>query len=186
MSENTIAPPLEAEISADLLDALTRPSFRPLREFWEHCNGNPNIRSEARLVEFDERGLVSDDKIPDSAARGQKSRFSVKVDAITSAPSRQGTRRLLLLQNLTPAWVKALHEQWNVPLDFFLSHVEYSDWYTLQNIQAHLPVLCSVPPEHLRIQFVVAREIDVDDDRECGQDDKLSKSIILFILWRFL
>lgn len=133
--------------------------FGPLRDFVDHCQTQGDrVKSEANLVTFNDDGYIVN-----GPSRVEARNFD-------TACSGTGSRRLLLLQNLTPDWIAALRKSkdWSPPLDFFLSHVEASDWFSLLHIPEHLPTLSSVESKHLRLQFIVTREMKIDKkDSRC-------------------
>ncbi|KAF2648034.1 hypothetical protein K491DRAFT_763330 [Lophiostoma macrostomum CBS 122681] len=155
----------------NFIDSLKLPQedvFNPMRQFLERNHANSQARYEARLVAFNTEGHID---IAASGGRDSENKrgedYAITVDEFRHRHRESDQPRLLLLQNMTPEWIKTLHEGWNVPLDFFLAHVENSDWYTLQEIPDQLPMLHSVAPTHVRIQYIVTREWDrLEEDTE--------------------
>jgi hypothetical protein len=159
----------------DFINSLNLPQediLNPLRKFLEHNYAKQQDKSEARLVAFDAQGHI--DAQASGGKQGEKKRgddYSITAEEFSQRHEEPHQPCLLLLQNLTPNWIKLLHNSvgWNVPLDFFLAHVENSDWYTLQNIPEQLPILHSVAPTHIRVQYVVTREWERLDAEKKGK-----------------
>lgn len=129
------------------------PTFAPLHKFL--TDDNDELKCEIMMVEFE---------------AGQKLKVSTRevktIEELADLLKEDVGHRLFLVQNLVPKVVKLLGGHWEVPADFFLAHLENSNWYSLQNIPENLPTLSSIHPGHVRFQFIGPREFDGDGSRE--------------------
>jgi hypothetical protein len=129
------------------------PIFNPVQNFTETFLNDPQLEGldfKARIIEFSEGNRIKNEE-----------NFSKEQAGGLEKALKEEGRKLLLVENLTPKVVNLLHDNWKIPFDFFISHVENSDWYDLPNIQEHLPHLRSVRQNHIRFQFIGTREFDL-------------------------
>jgi hypothetical protein len=141
------------------LTARDVPTFQPLKDFLR--DGNDNLPSEITLLEFGE--VHGTEKKIKSETIDPKRPEDIKT--LEAALKRDDGHQLLLVENLTPTMTSLLGTHWKIPPDFFLAHLENSNWYSMQNIPQNLPGLSSVQSldKFVRLQFVGPREIEISD-----------------------
>jgi hypothetical protein len=123
--------------------------------------------STAKLVKFDTNNCIQDSDITEGS---RPSEFNFK--STEGEPEDQARRQLLLVENITSEWSECLINEWKVPLEMFESHLENSDWYSLQRIENHLPVLRSVSPTYVRFRFVATREVTIAKTSDTSEPGK--------------
>lgn len=135
------------------------PTFTPLHKFLLEAHPRP---CKITLVEFkeDNRGEHRHEKIPSSELEKE----------LMELEKTEG-HRLLLIEDLCPTVITMLGRYWGVPPDFFLAHLENSNWYSLQNIPQNLPGLSSVQSldGYVRFQFIGPREFEIENPPEKPQ-----------------
>jgi len=109
-----------------------------------------NTASKIDIIEFEENGEI-------------ELYNNIPFDALQTRLTLNADRpQLLLIENITPGVITFLGDNWGIPPDFFLAHLENSNWYSLQNIPQNLPALRSVYQNYVRFQFVGPREFEVE------------------------
>jgi len=152
------------------LTARDVPTFQPLEDFLR--KGNDSLACEITLLEFE--GIYSHENKgnEDNEATTKKIKSqnidpkrSKDMDVLEKALRREDGHQLFLVENLTPTITSLLGTHWNIPLDFFLAHLENSNWYNMDNIPQNLPGLSSVQSldKFVRFQFIGPREIEISD-----------------------
>jgi hypothetical protein len=127
------------------------PTFAPLKNFLNK-SGHETKASKLDLIEFDQNGQPSYNL--DLKFKDLQSRLSLGLN--------EDKHQLLLIENVTRDVITFLGENWQIPPDFFLAHLENSNWYSLQNIPQNLPSLQSVQQDFVRFQFIGPREFIID------------------------
>jgi hypothetical protein len=146
----------------ELVDWTTQkmPTFAPLKRFLASA---PAAKPTMSLITFPSR---NDGGAPHYRTDGLTVEGLKKIVDTESMEQHQ----LLLVQNITPDVVRLLGDKWKIPPDFFLSHLENSNWYSLWNIQQNLPTLRSVCQSYVRFQFIGPREVETE--RTVDEDGK--------------
>lgn len=69
--------------------------------------------------------------------------------------------QLCIIENVTPGVLALLGGYWKVDPQFFLDHLDSSEWYRLREIEDHLPALISVQEQshHVHFRFIGPREV---------------------------
>lgn len=150
------------------------PTFVPLYKFIHE--GKDELDCKITLVEFeDDHPKLDQSKKDEKKIEPRKIEKSALENELKRLEEREG-HRLLLVENLTPSVITLLGKYWKVPPDFFLAHLENSNWYNLLNIPQNLPGLSSVQSldGYVRFQFIGPREFEID-----GASDPKPPGIIL-------
>jgi hypothetical protein len=154
----------------ELVELITQgiPTFEPLHKFL--LDANDNLPCEITLLEFEE-SQGHEPQVSEGRQETTKKIKSQNIDPkcqeelLVNVLQRTDGHQLLLVENLTPTVTSLLGTYWNVPPDFFLAHLENSNWYNMQNIPQNLPGLSSVQSldGFVRFQFIGPREIEIKD-----------------------
>jgi hypothetical protein len=138
------------------------PTFVPLQNFLR--DGKNELDCKITLVEFeDDNPKLDEPKKEEKTIEPRKIEKSALENELKKSEQTEG-HRLLLVENLTPNVITLLGKYWKVPPDFFLAHLENSNWYNLLNIPQNLPGLSSVQSldGYVRFQFIGPREFEID------------------------
>jgi hypothetical protein len=138
------------------------PTFVPLHNFL--LGDGDKLNCKITLVEFeDDNPKLHEAKKEEKRIEPRKIEKSALENELKELEQTEG-HRLLLVENLTPDVITFLGEYWKVPPDFFLAHLENSNWYNLLNIPQNLPGLSSVQSldGYVRFQFIGPREFEID------------------------
>jgi Mg2+ and Co2+ transporter CorA len=153
------------------------PTFKPLHQFL--LDGNDNLNCEITLLTLHENG-GSENQASEGCPETSKNFKSQVIDSkdeehLVKVLKQTGGHQLLLVENLTPSVTSLLGTHWKVPPDFFLAHLENSNWYRMQNIPENLPGLSSVQSldGFVRFQFVGPREIEIEDSMRSQSGGKV-------------
>jgi hypothetical protein len=139
------------------------PTFVPLHKFL--LDGDDKLDCKITLVEFEDDNPKLDElKKREKRIEPRKIEKAALESELKKLEQTEG-HRLLLVENLTPNVITLLGEHWKVPPDFFLAHLENSNWYNLLNIPQNLPGLSSVQSldGYVRFQFIGPRELEITD-----------------------
>jgi hypothetical protein len=131
---------------------------------------SPEIQCKTNLVKL---AKFKDTNNPDQSSKKEHSNNLIDFeDLAANLEDDRENRKLFLLENITPNVVALFGAHWHVPPDFFLAHLENSNWYEMQNVQENLPALRSVQSErnYLRFQFIGPREFTRNPD--CQRESK--------------
>lgn len=162
------------------------PIFEPLRKLREllhvptsatPTSGNELPLTKIKLVTFDKKNCmeISEKDLPECKSH-------VRMTRVKKEKPKE--RSLLLVQNITIEWVWLLHVRWGVSLEFFLSHLEHSDWYNMNNVQQVLPALRSVQWQRktdICFPFIATREIEIktsSGNQNAGQSSVLQTKFL--------
>jgi hypothetical protein len=139
-----------------------KPTFVPLYKFL--LGGDNKLDCKITLVEFEDDNPKLDEPKEEKRIEPRKIEKSALENELKKLEQTDG-HRLLLVENLTPNVITLLGEHWKVPPDFFLAHLENSNWYNLLNIPQNLPSLSSVQSldRYVRLQFIGPREFEIAD-----------------------
>ena len=129
------------------------PTFVPLHKFL--LEGDNRLDCKITLVEFEDDSPKLGEPKQEKRIEPRKVEISALGNELKKLELTEG-HRLLLVENLTPKVITLLGEHWKVPPDFFLAHLENSNWYNLLNIPQNLPGLSSVqsPDGYVRLHFI--------------------------------
>jgi hypothetical protein len=131
------------------------PTFGPLNQFLNTPGEHHNLECKITSIRFKYRSTLHRE-CPINLKK-KATDYSTKWNDLEQWLG-EDCHQILLIENLTPCVLNVLGEKWEVSPEFFLSHLENSDWYKEQNIAEHLPALRSVDQSHIRFQFVAPRE----------------------------
>jgi hypothetical protein len=133
------------------------PTFKPLHDFLEEPEKKHHkLRCSITIIKFSKDNAPWTE-ISIGLQKGAAD-YDKNLKTLQGVLKEEGTPRLLLVENITPAVLTLLGSEWKVSPEYFCSHLENSNWYEEQNIAEHLPALRSVPQGYLRFQFIGARE----------------------------
>lgn len=145
------------------------PTFAPLDLFLKPDGQHHNLECEITSIQFE-----------DGKPLGKEGPITLKksgVDSVSNIATLEkwlegDCQQMLLIENLTPCVLNMLGGTWKVSPEFFLSHLENSDWYKEQNIAEHLPSLRSARQSHIRFQFVAPREYIINGTSNAQESRK--------------
>jgi hypothetical protein len=157
--------------TSDFEDYNTRPKLGRKSNEEIHCRTiSSKIECKTNLVKLTR---LKGANIPDQSEKADHSNDLIDFeDLAANLGDDDNNRKLFLLENITPKVVALFGGHWHVPPDFFLAHLENSNWYEMQNVQENLPALRSVQSErnYLRFQFIGPREFTKNPN--CEGDTK--------------
>ncbi|KUJ17422.1 uncharacterized protein LY89DRAFT_684469 [Mollisia scopiformis] len=142
------------------------PTFAPLHKFLL-SEASDNITCKISLIDFDEDHHTGEEQGQHPNTQKKEKTIepqTIKPESLEDLLKQPATHRLLLVENLTRNVIILLGTYWNVPPDFFLAHLENSNWYSLQNIPQILPGLSSIQSfdGYVRFQFIGPREFEIE------------------------
>jgi hypothetical protein len=146
------------------------PTFTPLAKFLRNSVEDPKkwekIECKISLFEINKNKPDLGEKPVHMGFDGINSKLHAQLEEKLKVGPQKGSSRLFLVQNITPDVLVLFGNRLNVPPGFFLSHLENSNWYSLQNIPQNLPALRSIQSHlpYVRFQFVAPREFEEKDD----------------------
>jgi hypothetical protein len=123
-------------------------TFDPLNKFLNDSKHKAEA-SKIDLIRFDKDGKL-------------KHQNNLQFGTLKTELAKEDSHQLLLVENITRDVVIFLGENWGIPPDCFLSHLENSNWYSLQNISQNLPSLRSGHQSYVRFQFIGPREFEIN------------------------